>query len=533
MNTEQEQNSIERASSPESLGVDSRAVIGFLEHCEKEEVELHSFMLLRHGKVAAECWWAPFNAHTPHTMFSFSKSVSATAIGFAIGEGLLTLDTNVYGLFPEYAPIFEKKWQDTLNVKHLLTMTSGKMTSILTNTEKVGWIQSYLKAPFKYMPGEKFEYVTDNSFMLAAIINKVSGKSAIEYLKPRLFEPLGIELPFWEANQSGVEAGGWGLYLKTEDQAKFVQCYLDDGKWQGKQVIPEFWTRTVGERHVAETPGASEDHSAGYGYQFWLNHIPNSYRCDGLFSQFGIVLKDYDACIVTSAGEPIEHRALEAIWKYFPATFSEKPLPENPEALKALQAKIATLKMPRLPDMMRNEWLEKKISGRLIKFRFSKMATVLGAADNAISTKKSGYFNNVRLNFEEDCLKFFWTEKYDENTVDVGYYGKNLISQARLAGMTYDFASSCAWLDDGSLEVWLRPLQHAQIRKLNFEFDGERVTMKSTAEKGLYDLAQFGLDFKGIHPDDLILKLAKGAAAVVEPIVEPDIKGKFVETTQK
>lgn len=161
------------------------------------------------------------------------------------------------------------------------------------------------------------------------------------------------------------------------------------------------------------------------------------------------------------------------------------------------------------------------------------MATVLGAADNAISTKKSGYFNNVRLNFEEDCLKFFWTEKYDENTVDVGYYGKNLISQARLAGMTYDFASSCAWLDDGSLEVWLRPLQHAQIRKLNFEFDGERVTMKSTAEKGLYDLAQFGLDFKGIHPDDLILKLAKGAAAVVEPIVEPDIKGKFVETTQK
>ena len=531
--TKHARNAIERAPSPESLGINSQAVIDFLDHCEKEEVELHSFMLLRHGKVAVECWWDPFNASTPHTMFSLSKSVTATAIGFAIEEGLLALDTNVYGLFPEYAPIFDKKWQDVLTVKHLLTMTSGKKTSILTNTEKVDWIQSYLKAPFKESPGEKFEYVTDNSFMLAAIIKKVSGESVIDYLEPRLFDPLGIERPFWETNQSGVEAGGWGLYLKTEDQAKITQCYLDDGKWQGKQVVPEFWTKTVGEKHVAETPGLLRDHSAGYGYQFWLNHMPNSYRSDGLFSQFGIVLKDYDACIVTTAGEPLENKTLEAIWTFFPATFSENPLPENPEVLGALRDKTAALKMPLLPDRMRNEELEKKISGRLIKFRLSKMATVLGAADNTISTKKSGSFNNVRLTFEEDCVKFFWTEKYDENTIDVGFGGKNLISQARLAGMTYDFASSCSWMDDGSLEVWLRPLQHAQIRKLNFTFDGEHVAMTSTAEKGLYDLAQFGLDFKGIRADDWLLKIAKGATTVVEPIVEPNIKGKFVKMPEE
>lgn len=520
---------LERAASPESVGIHSQAIIDFLDCCEKDEIELHSFMLLRHGKVAAECWWKPYNPDTPQTMFSFSKSVSATAIGFAIDEGKLTLETKVYALFPEYAPIIKKKWQDDLTVEHLLTMTSGKMTSILINTEKVGWVQSYLRAPFKYRPGEKFEYVTDNSFMLAAIIKKVTGQSTLDYLTPRLFEPLSIDLPVWETNQSGVEAGGWGLYLKTEDQAKFVQCYLDNGKWGGKQVIPESWTKTVGEKHVAETPGISEDHRSGYGYQFWLNHIPDSYRCDGLFSQFGIIMKEQDCCIVTSAGEPIEHKSLEAIWKYFPQTFSEKPLPENPETLAKLREKIAALSMPSLPELMRNEWLENKISGKLIKFRLSRLATVLGTADNAISTKRSGGFNNVRLTFEKDCLKFFWTEKYDENTIDIGYNGKNIISKGQLAGMTYDFASSCAWLGDGSLEVWIRPLQQAQIRKLNFTFDGQKVKMKSVAEKGLYDLAQFGLDFKGIETDDLILRLARGAASVVEPIVDPDLTGKFVE----
>lgn len=529
MNTSRNRTALERAGSPEELGIDSQAILDFLDDCEKNRIELHSFMLLRHGKVAAECWWQPYNPLTPHTMFSFSKSVTATAIGFVINEGRLSLDTKVYDLFPEYAPVIKKKWQDVLTVKHLLTMTSGKMTSILINTEKVGWVQSYLRAPFKYMPGEKFEYVTDNSFMLAAIIKKVTGQSTLDYLTERLFEPLGIETPVWETNQSGVEAGGWGLYLKTEDQAKFVQCCLDDGKYKGEQVIPAFWARTAGEKHVNKTPGISADHAAGYGYQFWRNHIPNSYRCDGLFSQFGIIMKDQDCCIVTSAGEPIEHKTLEAIWKYFPQSFSEKPLPDNPEALAELRAKTAALSMPCLPALMRNEWLENKISGKLIKFRLSRMATVLGTADNAISTKRSGGFNNVRLTFEKRCLKFFWTEKYDQNTIDVGYNGKNIISKGIIAGMAYDFASSCAWLDDGSLEIWIRPLQHAQTRKLNFTFDGQNVKMKSTADKGLYDLALFGLDFKGVKTDDLILRLAKGAANVAEPIVEPDLKGRFVE----
>jgi len=185
--------------------------------------------------------------------------------------------------------------------------------------------------------------------------------------------------------------------------------------------------------------------------------------------------------------------------------------------------------MPRLPKLKRREWFENKISGKLIKFRNTRMATVVGVVNNTISTKKSGGFNNVRLTFEEKSMKFFWTEKYNENTVEVGYDGEYIISKAEIAGMKYDFASSCVWLEDGTLEVWLRPLQHAQIRKLNFKFDGQNVEMKSTAEKGLYDLALFGLDFKGVRADDLILRLAKGAANMVEPFVEPNLRGRFVD----
>ena len=519
---------LERAASPESVGVDSQAIIDFLDECEKENVELHSFMLLRHGKVAAECWWKPYNAETPHTMFSFSKSVAGTAIGFAIDEGKISLNTNVYGLFPEYAPIIRKRYENMLTVEHLLAMTSGKMASFLLNTERVGWVQSYLRAPFRYIPGEKFEYVTENSFMLAAIIKKVTGLNVVDYLTPRLFEPLDIDIPYWESNQSGIEAGGWGLYLKTEDQAKFVQCYLNDGKWNGRQVIPEAWAKTAGEKHVDKTPGVSADHAAGYGYQFWRNSLPNSYRCDGVFSQLGVVMKDWDACFVTTAGEPLEDKVLEIFWHHFPKNFTDEPLPENPDILAELRKKMDALSMPRLPKLMRREWLENKISGKLIKFRNTRMATVVGVVNNTISTKKSGGFNNVRLTFEEKSMKFFWTEKYNENTVEVGYDGEYIISKAEIAGMKYDFASSCAWLEDGTLEIWLRPLQHAQIRKLNFKFDGQNVELKSTAEKGLYDLALFGLDFKGVRADDLILRLTKGVTNVLEPMVEPNLRGRFV-----
>ena len=520
---------LERAVSPESLGIDSTAVTAFFDYCEKEGVELHSFMLLRHGKVAAEAWRKPFVASAPHTMFSFSKSVVSTAVGFAIDEGLVGLDTKVYTLFPEYVPVKKKKWADLLTVEQLLTMTSGKKSSLLLKTEKPGWVPIYLKTRFKHKPGKKFEYVTENSFMLAAIIRKVTGMSITNYLTPRLFEPLGIDVPLWEKNKSGDEVGGWGLHLKTEDQAKLALCYLNNGRYGGKQVIPEFWAKTAGEKHVPVTPGASMDYSLGYGYQFWRCQIPNTYRFDGLFSQFGIIMQDYDACIVTSAGEPFEQKMLDAIWKYFPGCFSHDPLPENPEALAALRDRIETLSMPCLPTMRRSAGVEAGIGGKLIKFKHTKTASVLGSASNTVRAVRSGSLNNIRLCFKNEYLEFSWTEKYNENTIQVGYAPAYITSEAELAGSKFSFASTCSWLDDGSLEVWIRPLQHAQYRRLNFTFKGKRVKMESAAEKGLFDMAIFDLDFKGRKTGGVMHAATRVAAVFAKPILDPNLRGRFVE----
>jgi|LSQX01.1.fsa_nt_gb CubicO group peptidase (beta-lactamase class C family) len=520
---------LERALSPESQGLSSQAVLDFIDDIEKNNLELHSFMVLRHGKVLAEGWWQPYRPDVAHTMFSVSKSIIGTAIGFAIAEGKIALNTKVYELFPEYVP---KKISDaakTLTVEHLLTMTSGKVETIMYNTQKTGWISSYLKAPFISNPGRKFEYASENSYMLSAIIKRVSGQNAVDYLNPRLFEPLGIEKPFWETDTSGIEAGGWGLELKTEDMAKIIQCYLNRGKWNGRQVIPEFWAKTAGEEHIPKTPGVAPDHGSGYGYQIWRNSVPNSFRFDGVFSQMAIALEDYDACIVITGGEPIESAVLEAVWRHFTTDFKNEPLPENPEALEALKKRLGNLSLPRLPDTKRRLWLENRINGKLIKFPQGKKTSILTVSDNFIRSKKSGELNNIRFCFNDDYLEFCWTEKYDECRIKVGYGSNFLISTADIAGVKMTFASSCAWREDGDLEVWVRCIEHAQVKKLYFSFKNEKVRLKNKCEKGLYDLALFGMDFKGVKADDLIKKLAKGAAEAVEPLIDPDLTGEFFE----
>ncbi len=520
---------LERAISPEAEGLSSQAILDFLDECENKSIELHSIMILRHGKVLAEGWWKPYCPEAAHTMFSVSKSVIGTAIGFAIDEGKIALDTKVYDIFPEYVPKRISTAAKMLNVEHLLTMTSGKMASFILNTEKTNWIKSFLKAPFLHNPGEKFEYASENSYMLSAIIKRVTGEHAVNYLTPRLFEPLGIEKPFWETDLSGIEAGGWGLQLKTEDVAKIIQCYLDGGKWKGRQVIPEFWAKTAGAEHVPKTPGIAPDHGSGYGYQIWRNSIPNSYRFDGVFSQLAIAMEDYDACIVTTGGDPTERAVLEAVWPNIAANFSDEPLPENPELLAKLRERLENLSLPRLPETKRRLWLEDKINGKLIKFAETKMTSILTVSDNFIRSKRSGDLNNIRFFFNDDYMEFCWTEKFDECRIEVGYGSNFITSVADIAGIKMTFASSCAWLDSGSLEVWIRCIEHAQVKKLNFSFSGNKVHMKNWCEKGIYDLALFGMDFKGFKADSVIKRIAKGATDAVEPLVDPDLTGAFFE----
>ena len=267
-------NAIERATKPSDVGVSSKVVNEFLTDAHKVGYEFHSLMVIRHGKVAVEWYNEPYNKDTPQAVYSVSKSFTSTAIGFAISEGLISLDTKLVDIFPDYPPKKPDARFEKLTVRNLLRMSSGKQPSFLSDKGKVDWIEDYINSPWKFEPGEKFLYVNENIFMLSAIINRVTGMSMREYLRPRLFEPLGIDFPFWETDRNGVEAGGWGLYLKTEDIAKLTLCYQQKGKYKGVQVIPEEWTVEATKKQIDNAqnrPGT--DASFGYGYCFWKNSI--------------------------------------------------------------------------------------------------------------------------------------------------------------------------------------------------------------------------------------------------------------------
>jgi CubicO group peptidase (beta-lactamase class C family) len=325
-------------STPEEQGISSKAVQAFLDAADQINT-LHSFMLLRHGKVIAEAWWQPESAEKPHILHSLSKSFTSTAVGLAIAGGKLNLDDHVLQFFPDSVPDDPSDNLKTLTVRDLLTMTGGHDTE--PKAEKSGpSVKTFLAHPFVHKPGTHFQYNTMGTYTLSAIVTKVTGQTVLDYLKPRLFEPLGIEDPRWDASSEGNSLGGYGLYLRTEDIAKFGQLYLQKGKWNGRQLIPESWVEQATRRQV---PNDQEGHSKmgpdwqqGYGFQFWrCRH--NAYRGDGANGQLCVVMPDKDAVVAVTADTGEMQGELNVIWdKLYPA-FQSEPLPNDVAAQEKLR----------------------------------------------------------------------------------------------------------------------------------------------------------------------------------------------------
>lgn len=331
-------------SSPEAQGVSSKAVLEFIQAEDKINT-LHSVMVLRHGHVIAEAWWKPEAADKPHVLWSLSKSFNSTAVGLAIEEGKLNLDDAVLKFFPEDAPANPSDNLKAMKVRDLLTMTCGHDTE----PKSIGGdpsVKAFLAYPVVHQPGTHFQYNTLGAYTLSAIVTKVTGKTVLEYLKPRLFEPLGIENPKWDASTEGNSLGGYGLTLCTEDIAKFGQLYLQKGKWNGKQLIPEKWVEAATEKQV---PNDKESHAKmgpdwreGYGFQFWrCTH--NAYRGDGAAGQFIVVMPDQDAVVVITAETGNMQGELNALWEKLYPAFGEAALPEDADTLAKVKEAEAGL----------------------------------------------------------------------------------------------------------------------------------------------------------------------------------------------
>ena len=301
-------------------------------------VNLHSIMVVKDGKVVIEEWFRDQSADKPHMMYSVSKTFTATAIGIAVAEGKLSLDEKVASFFPDNV-VEDNPCEAT--VKDLLTMTGGHETDPtllvadmdvkamkLTLHNGVDIASFFFSHPFTQAPGEFFWYDSLCSYMLSAILQKVTGESVLDYLTPRLFEPLGIDKPTWETDSEGVCLGGWGLYLKTEDMAKMGQLLLQKGKWGMRQIVPASWVEDMGTPHIEsapaqiriedadlELPAAQNDWRQGYGYQVWMN-THEGFRADGALGQMILILPSKNAVVVTTAQLSNQQREMDFVWKY-------------------------------------------------------------------------------------------------------------------------------------------------------------------------------------------------------------------------
>jgi CubicO group peptidase (beta-lactamase class C family) len=334
-------------SAPESQGVPSAAVSHFLQAVAESGIELHSLMLVRHGHVAAEGWWAPYAAPLKHKMFSLSKSFTSSAVGLAVAEGLLSLDDRVLSFFPEDAPTDPTPHLKAMQVRHLLMMGTGHTedtTSAMQKSPDGNWAGTFLRLPVEKAPGTHFLYNTGATYMLSAILRKVTGQHLLDYLRPRLLEPLGIEGATWETCPSGIAVGGYGLNIKTEDIAKFGQLYLKKGVWGERRILPESWVGEATSKQISNGDGGESDWAQGYGYQFWrCRH--GVYRGDGAFGQFCIVMPEQDAVLAITSGTNDLQGVLNLVWEHLLPAMKPGPLAEDPQAQAALDAQLKELRL--------------------------------------------------------------------------------------------------------------------------------------------------------------------------------------------
>ncbi len=330
-------------STPEEQGIASSAILAFVETADKQIDAMNSFMLLRHGHVVAEGWWAPYSAESPHSLYSLSKSFASTAVGLAIAEGKLSLDDEVLKFFPDDAPAHPSDNLKAMRVSDLLRMSTGQQSEP-PRTSDQPWTKTFLAHPVPFKPGTHFLYNTSGTYMLSAIVQKVTGMTVLDYLRPRLFEPLGIQHPTWETSPQGVSAGGFGLSIRTEDIARFGQLYLQHGKWQGKQLVPEAWVEAATARQTSNGSNPKSDWDQGYGYQFWrCRH--GAYRGDGAFGQYCIVMPQQDAVLAITSGVKDMQAVLNLVWEKLLPAMKPSPLTADEEAGKKLQTTLKGLSL--------------------------------------------------------------------------------------------------------------------------------------------------------------------------------------------
>jgi CubicO group peptidase (beta-lactamase class C family) len=350
-------------ATPESQGISSAGIAALLDEAEAKQHGLHGIMILRHGQVVAEGWWAPYAATEPHTLFSLSKSFTSTAVGMLQAEGRINIHDKLASFFPEDVPADASDHVKNMRLRDLLMMSTGQekadVDKINLNAPDQTGTKNFFAAPVKQKPGTLFYYNSPATNMLSATVQKVTGQTLGEYL------------------------------LRTEEIAKFGQLLLQRGEWHGRRLVPAEWVDLATSRQASNGSAPDGDWDQGYGFQFW-RCVPGFYRADGAFGQFVIVIPQHDTVIAINSGTRDMGAVMRMLWAKLLPELRAAAIPENPEALAALRRRLASLSLPVTAGAATSP-LAAKVSGR--KFAFGEndarleSASLEVAADGTVTLK--------------------------------------------------------------------------------------------------------------------------------------------------
>jgi CubicO group peptidase (beta-lactamase class C family) len=456
-------------SIPESEGVSSTGIIDFINAVDTGRQEIHSFMFIRHGKVIAEGWWNPYGPEYRHIMFSASKTFTATGIGLAVSENRLKLSDKIISFFPYSLPDTIGKYMKELTVQNLLTMSVGQEPALMGAGANDDWIRAFISLEPVHKPGTVFLYNNMATFMLSAIVQQVTGQTLFEYLKPRIFDPLSIRGIDWDMNPQGINLGMIGLRLRTEDMAKCGQLLIQNGKWNGKQLVPEQWVKEATSFKIEsgdpsnKMPKDKNDWAQGYCYQMWRGRN-NTVRLDGMAGQFVILIPDKDAIVVLTANARNTQEEMNLVHNYLiPAIKSVKAIPADEASYAELQKKEAALSIKQDDSKVTTSDLPGKISGKefllgdndlkiqsvYFTFKDNECSFAL-KRDNDISVIKCGKGSWKISNTKSSSL--LAPPRSPSKSVDANYKVLQPLIKA---------ATRYSWTDNNTLEITARFLEES------------------------------------------------------------------------
>ena len=465
-------------SAPEAQGVKSEGILDFLRALEASKHEFHSLVMVRHGYVIAEGWWAPYQAELNHMLYSLSKSFTSTAVGLARTEGKLTVNAPVISFFPDKLPDSISDNLRALKIKDLLTMSVGHaQDSTPTITKQEDWVKAFLALPIPNQPGTAFLYNSGATYILSAIVQKVTGQKVIDYLTPRLFEPLKIEHMTWETCPLGINTGGWGLSLRTENLAKFGQLYLQKGSWNGGQILPTDWVEEATSFKIQQ-PGTDleklkkeSDWHQGYCYQFWrCRH--NAFRGDGAFGQYTIVIPDQDAVIAITSESPSMQGEMNLIWEHLWPAIEAQTLPANKKTAAELNQKLGALTLSPPKGQ-----LSSPTAGRISNRPFAVGENALDVQSALFEFGKSDCVFTVRGPRGSHRITCGLEQWIQGETTMPGTPPKLTVGPTNGGSK---IAASGTWRDDQTFEMIWRFIETPHHDTVTCRFDGDEIKVEIT-----------------------------------------------------